>query len=62
MLGSDDGIKLGSTYGKVLGTKLGSVYGITLDLDVGMVKCLALMKAPNWDLLMVKFLSLYLEM
>ena len=35
MLGSDDGIKLGSTYGKVLGTKLGSVYGITLDLDVG---------------------------
>ena len=35
MLGSDEGIKLGSTYGKVLDTILGNVDGITLGLDIG---------------------------
>ena len=30
--------------------------------DILMVKCLVLMKASNWDYLVVKGLSLYLEM
>ena len=35
MLESDEGIKLGSTGGEVLGTILLNVDGITLGLDVG---------------------------
>ena len=35
MIGSDDGIKLGSTDGKVLSTIPGIFYGITLGIDVG---------------------------
>ena len=35
MLGSDEGIKLGLSGGKVLGTILGNVYVITLDIDIG---------------------------
>ena len=35
VLGSDEGIKLILSYGKVLGTILGNVYGITLGLGVG---------------------------
>ena len=35
VLGSNEVIKLGSIYGKVLGAILRNVYGITLDLDVG---------------------------
>ena len=35
MLGSDEGIKLVSTDGKVTVTILGNVYGITLGIDVG---------------------------
>ena len=35
MLGSDEGIKLGFTYGKVVGTILGNVDRITLGLDIG---------------------------
>ena len=34
VLGSDEGIKLGSTYGEVLGTILVNLYGITLGIDV----------------------------
>ena len=34
-LGSDKGIKLGSTDDKVLGTILGNIYGMTLGLDIG---------------------------
>ena len=34
-LGSDEGIKLVSNDGKVLGTILGNLDGITLGLDVG---------------------------
>ena len=30
--------------------------------DILKVRCMALMKASNWDVLMVNFLSLYLEM
>ena len=33
--GSDEGIKLGSTYGKVLGTILVNLDGITLGIYVG---------------------------
>ena len=33
--GSDKGIKLGSTDGKVIGNILGNVYVIVLGLDVG---------------------------
>ena len=35
VLGSDEGIKMISNDGKVLGTILWNVYGITLSLDVG---------------------------
>ena len=35
MIGSDEGIKLRSTVGKVLGTILVYVDGITLEIDVG---------------------------
>ena len=35
LLGSDEGIKLGSTNGKVFGTILVNVYRITLGLDIG---------------------------
>ena len=35
VLGSDEGIKLRSNYGKVLGTILGDVYGVKLGVDVG---------------------------
>ena len=35
VLGSDEGIKLGSTGGKLLGTILGDTDVITLGLDVG---------------------------
>ena len=35
VLGSDEGIKLGSTDAKVIGTILGNVDGIILGLDVG---------------------------
>ena len=35
VLGSDEGIKLGSTYGQVLGSILEYVDGITLGFDVG---------------------------
>ena len=35
MLGSDEGIKLGSTHVEVVGTLLVNVYGITLGIDVG---------------------------
>ena len=35
LFGSDEGIRLGSTDGKVLGTILGNVDGITLGLDAG---------------------------
>ena len=35
VLGSEKGIKLVSTYSKLLGTILGNVYGITLGLHVG---------------------------
>ena len=35
MRGSDQGIKLGSTDGKVIGIIQGNLYGITLRLDVG---------------------------
>ena len=35
MLGSYDGIKLGSTDGRVIIIILGNVYGITLRIDVG---------------------------
>ena len=35
MFGSDKGIKLGSTDGKVLGTVLVNIDGITLVLDIG---------------------------
>ena len=35
MLGSDEGIKLVSTNGKLLSTIIGNVYGITTGLDVG---------------------------
>ena len=34
MTDSDEGIKLGSTDGKVIGTIFGDVDGITLELDV----------------------------
>ena len=34
VLGSDDGIRMGYTCGKVFGTILGNVYGITLGIDV----------------------------
>ena len=34
-LGSDEGIKLESTYGKVIVTILRNLYGITLRLDIG---------------------------
>ena len=34
MLGSDEGIKLVSTDGKLLGTILGYLSGITLEIDV----------------------------
>ena len=34
VLGSDEGIKLESTDGKVLGTILGDVYAITLGLNI----------------------------
>ena len=35
MIGSDEGIKLGYTNGKVFGTIIGNVYVITLGIDVG---------------------------
>ena len=35
VLGSDEGIKLGSTDAKAIGTILGNVDGIILGLDVG---------------------------
>ena len=35
MIGYNEGIKLGSTDGKVFGTILGNLYRITLDLDIG---------------------------
>ena len=35
VLRSDEGIKLGSAGGKVLGTILGNVDGVTLGIDVG---------------------------
>ena len=35
MLGSDEGIKLGYTDGKVFGTILGNVDIITLGIDIG---------------------------
>ena len=35
LIGSDEGIKLGSTGGKVLVDILGNIYGITIGLDVG---------------------------
>ena len=35
VLGSDGGIKLRSTDGKVIGTILGNVYRITLGIDIG---------------------------
>ena len=35
MIGSDKGIKLVSTYDKVIGAILGNVYRITRGLDVG---------------------------
>ena len=35
VLGYDKGIKLGYSYGKVLGTILGNLYVITLGIDVG---------------------------
>ena len=34
-LGSDEGIKLGSTDSKLLSTIIGNVDGITLGLDIG---------------------------
>ena len=37
-------------------------YWLKFYCDVLMVKFLALMKASNWDYLMVKWLELYLEM
>ena len=35
MIGSDEGIKLGCTYGKVFGTIIGNIYKITLGLYIG---------------------------
>ena len=35
MIGSDEGIKMVLSYGKVLGTILGYVDGITLGIDIG---------------------------
>ena len=35
MLGSYDGIKLGSTDGRVIGPILGNVYRIALGIDIG---------------------------
>ena len=35
MIGSDEGIELGSNDGKLIDTILGNLYGITLGLDVG---------------------------
>ena len=30
--------------------------------DILMVKCMAMMKASNWNVMMLKFLELYMEM
>ena len=35
VIGSDEGIKLRLSGGKVLGTILGNIYGITLGIDIG---------------------------
>ena len=70
MIGSDEGIKLGSTDVKLIGNILGNVDGITLGLDVGthLGSLYGSLVGSNdgsieglefhWDILMVKFLAL----
>ena len=72
MLGSDEGIKLGSADGKVLGTILGNIYVITLGIDLGTDlvslngsldgynygKLEGIFFYDHWDLLLVKSLAL----
>ena len=89
---SDEGIKLWSNDGKVLGTILGNVYGITLGIDIGTYlvpldglfdgsndvniegllpveslgytdgKLFGYNEGINCDLIIVKWLALYLDM
>ena len=59
MLGSDDGITLGSAVGEVLGSTLGAADGITLGINeklswaLQMASLMVLMKDPSWFLQMV---------